>query len=175
MGKIGKILKSNITESPAQIDVLSARPGRIRPIRFQFRGSPNLQSTDCNDRQHGNPNERDASKGQLRRPALLNASFQVLVDQLHHVIAASRNCDSDVKVMSTNGTFLPVHEKAEIQAGIHSRTALRDCPVPREILEQIVAELETIDADVLPSKSYSTKELYRLLAGEFNVRNAESP
>jgi transposase len=133
--------------------------------------------------------ERDASKSELCRLIFLDARLKLLTNLPQHDLAAFlkvseglvSRCrrqaqeEGEAGIDRTNGrpAFLPPANEEEIRRWIAEKTAVRDWPSIRDLKEQIVAELEKINADIVPSQSYYAKVLPRLLRDDFHVRNAQ--
>jgi hypothetical protein len=69
--------------------------------------------------------------------------------------------------------FLNAESEQVIRHWLQRRAQSRSRPTLREVKEQIVAELERTGNDAMPSKSYYTRCLERILGEEFVIRFAQ--
>jgi hypothetical protein len=133
--------------------------------------------------------ERDATKSELCRIAFLDPRLRILAEQPQYTIAAflrvseglvskcrrQAELDAEAGIDRERGRPSLLSQPAEeaIRDWIRAKTAVRDWPILRDVKEQIVAELEKIDPNIVPSQSYYAKVIKRLLTDEFTIKNAQ--
>jgi hypothetical protein len=156
---------------------------------FHIEAFPLLEQTDILTGIQAVLSEHDMSKSELCKNVFTDRGLQALARLPQHIIAnffgVSAGLVSRCKSLAKAGArtrgsaeggrptrLSPAAEQA-IMEWMQTQCLAHDWPALRDFKEQVIAHFEEADSTTIPSQSYYTRLLDRLMSSEFQVRKAQ--